>query len=1059
MIRKFLFGDDIFISYSRKDGAKYAAALANELSNPANNFSCFYDQWGASAANELSKPVLRAIKQTSVLVLIGTAGAVNSSLVHQEVGLFSRARWLRSRGPVLPINIDGSLDDLTWSELTGLPRIQETEEARHDGIPSESVIRLIANSHSYTKRAERTRWLTRSALFLLVVSIAVSIFAGYQTRQARAETLRANTEAQRANAESINAKNQSEAAERNKADAEREADNARKSAIAAKEQERIATEKAREAAQQAAAARENATTARSQELAAYANSISPADPETGVLAAIDAIRVKPTTEAQEALRRTLLRFPEHEILRGSKQEIRSAEFSPDDRYVITTSYDGKARLHDVRTGELIKTFEDPQAPILSAAFSPNGKYIVLSGMNMGFGRIGIANNSRKDYGSNEFTEIVSPETATVLHRIANVAGTKVAFSKDSRFVVLSAADLRKGNISQFVGGRPALLELETGKSVDLPLEFVLGSGPAIFTVDNTVLSTTLAGVKERTLEIKVLDPVLNKVIAESKRPINTAYLPTLITSRASDQKIVAGILSDNLLLINSNSGSVIAEIEGPFSAADFSASGKLIAAGGDDGIVRVYKSETGESLGFFKGHPAAVRDLCFAQNDDYIVVAGNDNVLRIWSMREASADSTSRSPAEPLRSQAYIFEPVVDLTGHAGDISSVRVSQKGNLILSGGADGTARIWNSATFARKNDELRTTSDLHLRDIAFSPLGDQMVATEIGAAYLWNTETTARVDLIREERRDPSEQRELGHPVFSHDGKLLIIQVGGTYDNHKVVEVYDSDAKFLGAVPGEINPARGAAFSPDNKFVAMTNADAAQIWSVTERKIIKPRLSDASEKVVSIAFNPQGKSIVTASKTGTVHLWSFPAGRSIAKVQITATNPYQVGFSPNGRYVFVRDDGNTQWLWDIETRRVIPLAIRDQTVMRWGFSDDSSLVFNSDLTGTTLIERTVDGTVVSSIFGEILALSPNGKFAIDSRLTVWEMSSGRVFSKTVVPRDYTAIGLTLRRGEIIALNEDGNMVKRSLREVGSMDELLAIATKRAKPRMKNLSRKKP
>ena len=30
MLLRFLFGDDIFISYSRKDGANYAAALAND---------------------------------------------------------------------------------------------------------------------------------------------------------------------------------------------------------------------------------------------------------------------------------------------------------------------------------------------------------------------------------------------------------------------------------------------------------------------------------------------------------------------------------------------------------------------------------------------------------------------------------------------------------------------------------------------------------------------------------------------------------------------------------------------------------------------------------------------------------------------------------------------------------------------------------------------------------------------------------------------------------------------------------------------------------------------
>ena len=41
---KFLFGDDIFISYSRADGATYAAGLANELA--AHNFSCRFDLWG-----------------------------------------------------------------------------------------------------------------------------------------------------------------------------------------------------------------------------------------------------------------------------------------------------------------------------------------------------------------------------------------------------------------------------------------------------------------------------------------------------------------------------------------------------------------------------------------------------------------------------------------------------------------------------------------------------------------------------------------------------------------------------------------------------------------------------------------------------------------------------------------------------------------------------------------------------------------------------------------------------------------------------------------------------
>src|SRR5262249_11201154 len=150
------------------------------------------------------------------------------------------------------------------------------------------------------------------------------------------------------------------------------------------------------------------------------------------LAAIEAVRIKPTEEAQDALRTTLLRFPEHEILSGAKQEIRTAEFSADDRYVITTSFDGKARLYQTGTAELVKTFEGPGAPIISAAFSPNGKYIVLSGMNLN--TYGIhTGESTADANANAFTEIVSLDTGRTVHKLTDVAGGQITFSADSRF--------------------------------------------------------------------------------------------------------------------------------------------------------------------------------------------------------------------------------------------------------------------------------------------------------------------------------------------------------------------------------------------------------------------------------------------------------------------------------------------------------------------------------------------------------------------------------------------------------------------------------------------------
>ena len=43
-ISRRLFGDDIFISYSRADGFSYAAALATRLAE--RKLACRFDQWG-----------------------------------------------------------------------------------------------------------------------------------------------------------------------------------------------------------------------------------------------------------------------------------------------------------------------------------------------------------------------------------------------------------------------------------------------------------------------------------------------------------------------------------------------------------------------------------------------------------------------------------------------------------------------------------------------------------------------------------------------------------------------------------------------------------------------------------------------------------------------------------------------------------------------------------------------------------------------------------------------------------------------------------------------------
>lgn len=1037
MLMRFLFGDDIFISYSRRDGAKYAAALANELSKPGNDFSCFLDQWGASAANKLSNPVLRAVDRSSVLVLIGTAGAAGSQLVQQEVKLFSRKKWLRSLRPVLPINIDGALNTVSWTELTGLHRVPETDEARSDGVPSQAVIKLIADSYSYTKRAQRTRWLSIVALVLLISSVLIGSLAAYQARRANAEARRANAESQRANQEAQAAREQAEEARNSKARADAEAEKAQKSAAEAKRQQGIADEKAREAEHQAKVATENARTAKSQELSAHAKTISSLDPRAAVIAALDAVRVKTTAEAEDALRTSLLKFPEQRILSGHREFILSTDFSPDDRLVVTTSVDGIARIWNVETGELVKSIKDDQTPILSAAISPDGKHLVLSGRTTRMPGFAVGKRAKTDDPETDdpgFIQIRDLPSGEIRQTFREMSGLNISFSRDGRFAVLSPRDLSISNMSIYFGSRPVVLDLNAGETIELPEDLTIGD--AVFTPENKILIAGTFESEKQQVKIEVID--LKTSTATSR--IIEAFGPSeLFTASNGDRTML--LAGGNVALLNST-GEIVTSIKGDFICAAFSKNGQLFATGDKEGRVKIYTAATGDLLASGERNPNSVSSMSFTADDQHLVVSGDDNVLRVLRIRPADERSAFVTPTTV---SPAALEEVAELTGHAAPITNVKTSHSGNLILTAGTDGTARLWDLKTIYSPNTSLATIDGRSSYwEAAISPLGDRVVT--VGRfTHLWDTKTGAHLAVLA---KDPSAKRERGvdsmGAVFSRTGKLIII--ARETNDQSLAEVYDASGVFLARLPGKVNTATGAAVTPDDKFVAFAGGNDGLIWSTAENRVVKRLIGHAGE-VASIAFSPNAKRLVTVGKDRSARLWSFPDGRALDKVQINSEEFYDAAFSPNGRYVLIICGLHAQ-LWDTIAHKTTRLAEHEQVIIKWGFSNDSTLLFTRDMSGKTLIHKTSDGGIQTSLSTGVMAFTGNDKFLIDATLWVWDAKSGRLFSSPVGPAFIVkALNLT-EDNQLTAITDDGSIVHRALDETSSLNTLLSIAEKRTR-----------
>jgi WD40 repeat protein len=713
MIIRFLFGDDIFISYSRRDGAKYAAALANELSGPRYEFSCFLDQWGATSADKLSSPVLRALKRSTVMVLVGTVGAVNSPMVKEEVERFSRKQWGRARRPVIPLSVNNAIDELSWAALIGLHRTPEAADACVDGIPSESVVRLIANSFSFTKRNQRVRRTFIVAVLLLSGLAALSVSAGLRARQAQGDE---KNQELKANAATAEAKKQQLLARDSAVRALQEETRANEATRVARRQEASAKANALRADQEAQAARESARqaeergkTAKSQEIASLSKANLPLDLELSVLLASEAFQIGNTPEAQDALRESLGRSPLRRVVHGHSGDVRQITFSKDGKWAITAGNDRSAILWDT-IGWKPRARVNHRGAVSNALFSHDNRWFVTAG----------------DDGVAVVSEVATAREVAVL-RGHGESINSVVFSKDDALLVTGSGD---GTACVW-----NTATTEADKSWKLlarmrppALSDNLPHAPPVYGVDispdsqivvtagaDRILRLWKAATGELIGELAGHSDAVRRVrFSHDGRRIVTASLDgtarlwnvagrmvTMILRHSAsvnsavfspdDRGILTASTDNTACLWDVDSGRPLMTFQGHTQAlngAEFSPDGKRVLTFGADETARVWELTTGQMLTLLYGHHSPVLTAAFSPDGTQVVTGGGlyagpfdlgemtDAPVRVWDVR------VWRKPGR--------------LQGHSAVILSAAFSPDDQLILTAGGDQTARVWEALT---------------------------------------------------------------------------------------------------------------------------------------------------------------------------------------------------------------------------------------------------------------------------------------------------------------------------------------------------------------------------
>ncbi|MFT7463487.1 MAG: WD40 repeat protein/serine/threonine protein kinase [Pseudohongiellaceae bacterium] len=284
---------------------------------------------------------------------------------------------------------------------------------------------------------------------------------------------------------------------------------------------------------------------------------------------------------------------------------------------------------------------------------------------------------------------------------------------------------------------------------------------------------------------------------------------------------------------------------------EFSPDGSVALTGCDDGNAWLWRE--GQRIARFGPHTGGVTHCRFL--DDARVLTGTDaGELRLWD-----------TEGNLLR----------DWVGHVGPIQQVRVGPRGELVVSGGSDRSARVWSPDQdeptliiddwdYTRAND-----SQTRVFDIAFSPDGRGLTTVGEDSSLL-------RVSLPEGEVISQECDGIFGKVVELPGGQLVSTRKWSgwyTYFSPSFSPSFSPTIEPAGA-SGEIHTSliTHLAVSPQG-FVLTTSADTTGYLLRLEDGLLIPhmRLVGHDGQVTHGAFSPDGQTVITASLDGTARLW--------------------------------------------------------------------------------------------------------------------------------------------------------------------------------------------